>query len=987
MSGPRKAPRLDPLLELAATYDAEPATRARALKAAFRFTPGEEETARLEEVFPDVLAAQEDDRTRADLIREAGRLATPGLLEAVDRLGRPAGGRTGDEALRVLARAGIGDAARRVLERVVETGSPEWARALAEVSDFGGLDLSGPAFQPGWSDNPHTEFWLAVAGAKAGDPEPLLPWVDGTREPPPFTWGQPEVAYDLLAGVRPLPDRVLVRILRQVRIEDPTDPDQVAARGNLLVWGLTGIADARGEPPLEEDREPGPALRSEDADEAGASRVAEEVRTLLLDAREPELGGGAMAPSHVGNQIVGRALELPPTDDPSLAREIYDLVGRTPALDPSQLAFLAHRFADLDAVVEAAAEALETEIHAAFLQALGDEASGRGESPFRGAGGGGADPVRGEGGRLSDLMEEPPEEADSASASDRATLADTPLHSGAARHTAESDTAEPAAAPKRRSEPPRMAGADEPIHPSERLTTVTRFPHMGLSGDGPVSPGEELDVEIWADLAPARPGEAVEPMVVEVPEEVESFQVRVTLMASGHLRIVGPAGADLTIDRKVARSETVRFRVAVRDADQLAEVLEEGGAHHAGLIATFSFRSRPSGSVARVVPLDLSTLAHRERPGGPGEEEGAPTTPEALEVDAAAEPADLNVTVAHAPGDPPGRFLCTVTSPHADLELEPEPWHIGEGRDMVSQHLERFIDAEPKRRAAELYGAGYAFFEAAPENFRRYFWHLVDHHPAFESIFVATMDATVPWELMVPTRADPGPEDPENALGVDFDVGRWTSGDVKAPPQRIRLGTGLVAAPTYDEDDLEWAQAEAEQVRSGFGARPVDPASGDTLLESLNREEGGLFHFVGHGYVDGHVQELGLEGDERVGETVLRHWLKRSGFLRRRPTLVFLNACEVGRPQPALVGAGGVSEAFVREGAAAVLAPIWSVKDSVARDVADRFYTALRDSSETPLSRILRSIRSLSYDEGDEVEDSYAAYCFYGDPRARVELG
>ena len=101
----------------------------------------------------------------------------------------------------------------------------------------------------------------------------------------------------------------------------------------------------------------------------------------------------------------------------------------------------------------------------------------------------------------------------------------------------------------------------------------------------------------------------------------------------------------------------------------------------------------------------------------------------------------------------------------------------------------------------------------------------------------------------------------------------------------------------------------------------------------------------------------------------------------RRKPLVFLNACEVGRPNVALVGIGGFAKAFVDMGAAGVIAPLWSVRDSIAFDVAKRFYEAIGRQPAPGFAEILRTIRKLAYDV-EKGEDTYAAYCFYGDPAA-----
>jgi hypothetical protein len=102
-----------------------------------------------------------------------------------------------------------------------------------------------------------------------------------------------------------------------------------------------------------------------------------------------------------------------------------------------------------------------------------------------------------------------------------------------------------------------------------------------------------------------------------------------------------------------------------------------------------------------------------------------------------------------------------------------------------------------------------------------------------------------------------------------------------------------------------------------------------------------------------------------------------TAFAEKRP-LVFLNACEAGRVKPALTGVGGFAAAFIEKGASAVIAPLWSVKDDIAHKIAKGFYDQL---DTKPLSEILREFRKRAYDPAI-AEDSYAAYCFYGDPEA-----
>ena len=92
----------------------------------------------------------------------------------------------------------------------------------------------------------------------------------------------------------------------------------------------------------------------------------------------------------------------------------------------------------------------------------------------------------------------------------------------------------------------------------------------------------------------------------------------------------------------------------------------------------------------------------------------------------------------------------------------------------------------------------------------------------------------------------------------------------------------------------------------------------------------------------------------------------------------------LGRPVPGLIGTGGFAQAFTDMGACAVVAPLWSVKDGLAHEIAMKFYESARDRRDVPFAEVLREFRAKAYDPNN-AEDTYAAYCFYGDPLAVPE--
>jgi CHAT domain-containing protein len=183
---------------------------------------------------------------------------------------------------------------------------------------------------------------------------------------------------------------------------------------------------------------------------------------------------------------------------------------------------------------------------------------------------------------------------------------------------------------------------------------------------------------------------------------------------------------------------------------------------------------------------------------------------------------------------------------------------------------------------------------------------------------------------------------------------------------------------------LQYAEAEAKLVAQAFPpSQRIDPANLTALDKKLGDSSVTLLHFVCHGedkspqkiYLDNEIDNLnclqvkGLEGFVRT-------------FPRAR-TFVFLNACEVGRPAPALVGIGGFANSFLEIGAGGVVAPLWSVADDIAHSVAKEFYETVRRSPKTPFAKILQGIRKKAY--MGTAEDTWAAYCFYGDPQAALQ--
>jgi hypothetical protein len=549
-------------------------------------------------------------------------------------------------------------------------------------------------------------------------------------------------------------------------------------------------------------------------------------------------------------------------------------------------------------------------------------------------------------------------------------------------------------------EPLLAPGSAPTAEPARR--TLRRTPHLDLSSPPPFAPGDRFQVEVYADRGAFRAGEGGEEVVIAAPAAQPRFDLQVWLTASAdHFAVEEPVLQPLTIRRDEDESSRATFTVRVRETSpapaspSLAEPF---------LSALFSYQGRACGRVTRFVPL-VPSAAATTRNVAASEPATAPlaaappppvvpTRGAAGEVPAVApaaavrvEPgvaADLVVRVASV--DAEGRrFSCHVRTP-----LLPEygdgkvgPWELPQRTDQWMQSKMANFTARglsPFVRRVALKGAGEVLFDAAPQVFRDAYWQLADAGATVSSLSIVSDEAYVPWELMIPTRtlAD-GTSDERPALGVAHAVSRWTVREHVHPPQAIPLRDSFVVAP--GDSRLVHAEDEVKLVLEGFDGERVDPASIESLDGFLARQHRSLLHFICHGKREDGEQILLMENKEKLYAYFLRGMEGVEDFVHQGRPLVFLNACEVGSQDRDLVGVGGFAETFMALGAGGVVAALWSVKDELAHQVAKEFYARVKAAPETPYAAILADLRRRSYDAADG-EDTWAAYCFYGDPLA-----
>jgi hypothetical protein len=377
-----------------------------------------------------------------------------------------------------------------------------------------------------------------------------------------------------------------------------------------------------------------------------------------------------------------------------------------------------------------------------------------------------------------------------------------------------------------------------------------------------------------------------------------------------------------------------------------------------------------------------------------------------LSVPARPQPVDLEVRIAYA--EQRHRLRWTFETPHAGIELPDEvpPTGIGTNAEAYAQDLIANIEAQknPSGMRLELGGLGITIRDLMPGAF----WRIltaVQERVATErpddrpTLLLLTQEPFIPWELATCPPAALVDETSNGLaqLAMQYTVGRWVLGPMDAldaetyPPEAHAVSALAAVSGTYDHsrwEDLEEAKAETAALADAYGAVSV-AADLPSVLRLC--QEGDphvdVMHFAVHGrYAPGQKgRGLVLVDDDDV--FYLSDRMIRGFQLRTRP-VVFLNACQVGSGAEELGTYAGMAAAFLRAGAAAVIAPLWAVNDRVARELALTFYDEI--AGGTPASDALRDARrrvseSAAPDASASVLATPFAYQFFGHPRLSLD--
>jgi hypothetical protein len=376
-----------------------------------------------------------------------------------------------------------------------------------------------------------------------------------------------------------------------------------------------------------------------------------------------------------------------------------------------------------------------------------------------------------------------------------------------------------------------------------------------------------------------------------------------------------------------------------------------------------------------------------ELPGTPNVDLAIPTGPSAP---------DLEVRILVDP-DHDGRLLWTFTSPHAGLDLPDEPLRTDIGGDPkgFARHLVDGVNAREGKVGIFnlLRGLGTEISQAMPDAF----WPLLRGAAASAEgapdVLILSAEPYVPWELalmeepLLDAAAPP-------FLAAQANVGRWVlprqdraassrQRPRQPPPTEVGVAAMAVVTGVYNRpgwNRLKEAEEEGKELELRFKAEPVLAASLQVFECLAGTPAADLLHFAVHGTYDpGGLQDglMLVDGETLEPTQVQGERLDRSPF-------VFLNACQVGSGSKILGDYSGMAAAFLMAGASGVVAPLWSVKDTTARQIALAFYEKTAEGMSPAAA--LREARAAFQSNSGPQSATCLAYQFFGHPAVKLRF-
>lgn len=354
-----------------------------------------------------------------------------------------------------------------------------------------------------------------------------------------------------------------------------------------------------------------------------------------------------------------------------------------------------------------------------------------------------------------------------------------------------------------------------------------------------------------------------------------------------------------------------------------------------------------------------------------------------ISVPSEMEAPDLTIRIVTGKAGAEGRLLWTFETA-VDLGVavpfEPLVTDIGDRPEGFTRTLVRGVDTREETTGASsfLRGVGLTVADQMPPEAQRLLTSVAQRVTGRPPrVFLLSEEPHVPWELAVLDH----PIDPAAPpfLAAQCDLGRWVLGQRRPPlppPTAVPARSMAVVTGNYGSrfPRLFEAEQEAEQLRQLYAAAPVGAVATEILGCLGGSPDAEVLHFAVHGTYDEGGEDEGLILSDG---TRLQPLDVKGAYPVKGTPFVFLNACQVGNGNELLGDYAGLAQSFLYAGAAGVVAPLWSVSDTVARELALTFYERAFEEGATAAG-VLRRARARYGDAGGDA--TWLAYQFFGHP-------
>lgn len=233
-------------------------------------------------------------------------------------------------------------------------------------------------------------------------------------------------------------------------------------------------------------------------------------------------------------------------------------------------------------------------------------------------------------------------------------------------------------------------------------------------------------------------------------------------------------------------------------------------------------------------------------------------------------------------------------------------------------------------------------------------------------VMLSIQDSSIPWEFM---------HDGTDFWGKKYFIGRSLLSRGESVKDENLNGTRralLIVNPTCDLPD---AEIEGKAVMELFRSQGIycdyisrSLATLGNVLNRLNDYQYDFIHFCGHADSEGE-SALILNGDVKFpASAILRS--------KAKAQCIFLNGCQTAAADAQEDELKDLVNAFARNGAKAVVGPLYPISDVSAKEFSLRFFEKVL--SGTPIGMALSEIRScFSSEEGPK---TWLSFVLYGNP-------